>query len=131
MATSIKVRFTLTGMNIDPDEISQAIGLAPTKTWRRGEQRASSALCWEHDGWTLSTSEEVTLDLETEVQKLLQYLKGHTKQINRASKQLKLEAEIGCSIYIEDDQAPRIHLNRETLKAVNELGADIDIDIYC
>ena len=66
MATSLKVRFTLTGMNFDPDNISRLIGLTPTKTWRRGDRRAGSALSWEHDGWMLSKSEKTSLDLNDE-----------------------------------------------------------------
>jgi hypothetical protein len=80
-ATSIKARLILTGMNVDPDEISRVIGLTPTKTWRRGEQRARSDLRWEHDGWMLSTSEQASLDLEAEIQKLL----GNIRTTSRKS----------------------------------------------
>jgi Domain of unknown function (DUF4279) len=131
MAASIKARFTLTGMNVNPDEISRVIGLTPTKTWRSGEERANSDLRWEHDGWMLSTSEQASLDLAAEIQKLLESIRTRTKEINRARNQFKLDAEIGCSVYIEDHQAPVVHFDREILKAASELGADIDIDIYC
>ncbi len=131
MATSIKVRFSLTGRDFDPDEVTRMVGVTPTKTWRRGEQRAGSDLEWEHDGWLLSIPEETSLDVAPQIAKLLGLLRDHVKSISLARETFKLDAEVGVSIYLENSEPPSAHFALDTLKTLCELHADVDIDIYC
>lgn len=129
MSTSILSSFTLTGIDFDPEDATRRIGLEPTKTWRRGDQVQKTLIRRKHSGWQWSLPSEESLDLGRQVASLLERLAPYAAAITEVREELDLDAEISCAIYIEG-QAPGVHFDRSTLALADQLGAEIDIDIY-
>jgi hypothetical protein len=120
--------FVLTGRGFDPNDVTNRVGLAPSKTWRAGEQRGESLLRWEHDGWCLSTACEETIDLGAQIHGLLSRLSPLADLFVGVIDEFNLDAEIACELNLQD-QSPSILLSPELLKNVLALRAGIDIDL--
>jgi len=129
MSTKITVHFTLTG-RFNPDNVSEKLGISPTKTWRLGEPIQKTLLSYKHDGWCLSSDEVDTLDLDEQFTKIWNIIQPYNSTIVDICDELNLHAEIACAVDVEDDQYPVLHFKRESIKRISELNAEIDIDIY-
>jgi hypothetical protein len=70
-----------------------------------------------------------TLDLGKQLSGLLAQLAPFLPKIREIKRQLDLDAEISCAVYIEE-QAPVLHLDRNVVEMANQLEAEIDIDVY-
>lgn len=82
----------------------------------------------KHSGWEWSTGRENALHLGEQIARLLDSLGPYLSRIGEARQIFDLEAEISCAVYIEG-QAPSIHLDLGALKLINQLEAEIDLDI--
>ena len=103
--------------------------MEPTGTWKTGDRVQGTQILRKHSGWVWSTPREESIDLGEQVAALLERLGPFLSRINEVREELGLEAEISCAIYIEG-QTPAVHSDRSVLKLINQLEAEIDLDIY-
>lgn len=133
MKTQIMVAFTLIGNGIDPDVVTQELGIKPSETGRKGERRINDPKCLlvhKCDFWSISKGYKDSLDLGSEVKLLLEEIMPYSKIIRNLCKKMNLFAEIECDVKkADDDSYPSIHFGVNTLNQIAELGAEIDIDI--
>jgi hypothetical protein len=128
MLPEIQTEFCLTGLKILPEEITNSLGVSPTRTWLVGDSIEGTLIQRKHNGWSLSTNLKRNLDLGESLQPLLQILLPKSKTINYMCTQYSLDAEISCAIYITDE-TPIINLDKNIIAQVADLSAEIDIDI--
>jgi len=129
MGTTIKVYFTLTG-RFEPTSVTGKIGIKPDKTWRFDEPIQNTTSRYKHDGWQLSTDEIESLDLSEQLSIIENRIRPFLQQIIDTCKEFKIDAEISCSIDVDDDQYPTLHFERDAIKLISKLNAEIDIDMY-
>ena len=129
MGTRIMVSYALTG-TFDPDAVTRFSGISPTKIWRYGDPISNTALTRKHDGWILSTAEKASHDLNERVQEMLSQLHHHADKLRDICRTLELDAEIACVVYVDEEQVPALHLDREIIRQVADLDAEVDIDLY-
>jgi len=127
--TSILSSITLTGGDFDPDEVTDALGIEPTKTWRIGDPIQNTLLKRKHNGWSVATSREESLDLGKQIRDLLRRLEPTFSSIATLRDRVDLNVEVSCAIYIYGE-TPSMHLDRETLSMIERLDAEIDFDLY-
>src|SRR5436309_2728655 len=81
MTTTIATTVRIFG-EFDPDELSRALSLPPTRTWRKGDTRAGAPLLhYDEDGWSLTVGPRATLHLDEELAELLTVLRPHARQL--------------------------------------------------
>jgi len=124
----ILVHFTLTGTGFEPDEVTTATGLSPDKVWRVGDVIGGSRRTYEHNGWRLASGTGDTLDVGEQLEALLGRLEPARSGLERFM--TTEHAEIGCVVYAHES-VPEMHFSREALRRVADLGAGIDVDLYC
>ena len=129
MATSILSSVTLTGASFDPEQVTDALGIEPTKTWRIGEPIQNTLLKRKHNGWSVATPRQESLDLGKQLRDLLRELEPKFSSIAALRERFGFDVEVSCAIYI-NGETPSMHLDRETLSMVERLGAEIDFDLY-
>lgn len=137
MSNEISVAFTLTGFDFDPEEITKLLKISPTTTWRLGDLIGKSILRCKHNGWRLNSELENSLDSELEnsidldnhIKYLLNKLQPSWQTLVEICYQY--DAEISCVIYSCEAQGPAIHFDKEIIRCVAELNAEIDVDYYC
>lgn len=129
MGSSVACHFTVTGHEFDPDAFTRSVGLAPTDTWREGDRVGVSEIRRHHTGWRCSVPRRSSLDLSEPLRELLEEILLHSKAIRAECDRLGLEAEVSCVVFV-GSPAPAAHFDTDTLNAVRELGASIDLDLY-
>jgi Domain of unknown function (DUF4279) len=129
MNNEISVSFTLTGLDLDPEQITKLLKISPTNTWRLGDLIGKSILRCKHNGWRLNSELENSADLENHIEYLLKTLQQSWQTLVEICSQY--DAEISCVIYSYEAQGPAIHFDKEIIQCVAELNAEIDVDYYC
>lgn len=126
----ISVAFTLTDFDCDPKEITERVGITPTKTWIIGDFiNKKKTMQYEYNGWKVHSKLEKNADLETHIISVLEQLKPAWKSLVKISQ--SYYTEISCAIYIySDTERPGIHLSKQIIQKIAELNAEIDVDIY-
>lgn len=127
--TSIKCYFEVIGDGFNPDLLTEAMGIEPTKTWRVGDTTRRSGRPYKHDGWSIRSEEVASLDLREVVLPVLRRLLPVAGVLSEYCDRLNLEAVLSCAVYVEDDQMPALSLDSETIRMLSALGASLDIDI--
>ncbi len=136
MFYKIELDLILDGFDIDPTQISKILLLSPTQVWLKGESIQKTALKRKSNGWVLSSRLEKSAELEDHINALFSKIKPVL--LNFHNLPLSTEKELSCAIYIyheknnsaEEHRTPSIHLEREHVEILNQLGAEFDLDLY-
>lgn len=121
MRNEISVEFILTGLELNPEEITNLLKISPTSTWKLGDLIGKSILGHEHNGWSLKSNLENSVDLEEHIIYVLQKLQPSWQKLVDICYQY--DAEISCVIYSYEAQAPAIHFDKDIIGRVAELNA--------
>lgn len=128
MKNRILVHFTLTGTSFEPEEVTAATGLSPDQAWRVGDPIGSSRRSYEHNGWRIASGIGDTLDVGEQLEALLARLEPVRAGLEKFM--ATEHGEIGCVVYAHES-VPEMHFGRDALRRVADLGAAIDVDLYC
>ncbi|HXT35599.1 MAG TPA: DUF4279 domain-containing protein, partial [Chloroflexota bacterium] len=94
--TSIKCYFEVFGYGYDPTVLTHALGIEPTETWRIGDRTRKSGRPYKHDGWSLSSEEVASLDLQEVVLPILTRVYPVASILVDSCTRLKLEPILSC-----------------------------------
>jgi hypothetical protein len=130
MSTTITAYLTLTGHGVDPAEITRALGITPDKIWREGESIQRTLLKSKDDAWSIQVKREGALAAGDVVHALLERTKPFAPKVRELAIRLNLSVEIACDIATDTQPVPVLHFDQEILSTLNELGAELDIDLY-
>lgn len=115
------------------EEISKAIGLAPTKIYVRGQKKNPkySALAKEN-GWLFRPSDDSSLSFEDQFRILLEIIEDKTNILEVFSKKYYFEISCGVFIYFDNEEStPSIHIDSEQHKILSDHNVAFDVDLYC
>ena len=129
MKSEVTVSFTLTAVDLDPDEVTLMLRQQPTKAWRVGDAIHPNALVrYQQSGWRLASELPSSSTLEDHVRAVLDRL----APVSVAAMELgnRYDAEVTCVMRIFGADRPPLHLPKDLVKRVAELNADVDIDLY-
>ncbi len=129
MELKISAALTLTGFDCDPEEITKILGILPTKTWIVGDLIGRTILHRKENAWVLKSQLQKNADLESHIKDVLARLQPSWQKVVELCS--KYDSEISCVIYSVESQGEAIHFDKEILKSVFELNAEIDVDYYC
>jgi len=123
--------FVLTGYGLDPARLTQALSIQPARTWHEGEYIQRTLLRRKKDGWLLSTGPMESMDVQEVALPLLTTLRPLAQTLLALAVELGVEADISYTIMVEEGESiPAIHFDRAMLEIVNQLHAEIDVDLY-
>ncbi|MDL2276678.1 DUF4279 domain-containing protein [Breznakia sp. OttesenSCG-928-G09] len=127
--TNILTSFSITG-DIVPDEVTNILGLNPTKIVNKGEFRIGKLASWE-----LFVDYTDTIELDTQLKKLI----INTGLINKVNELTSLQETSDVIIRlnvcinintINPKEKPVIWIDPKISNFVGALGVSIDIDTY-
>jgi hypothetical protein len=128
MASEISASFTLTGIELDPAEISAKVGITPTASWMKGDLiDPRGVIRYQENGWSIQSTLDKYASLEDHVKSVLEQLQPSWSSLVEVSAQNY--AEIDCVIYTRG-QAPEMHLDKDILRQISQLNAELDLDLY-
>ena len=123
----IRVQLNFAGFAREPDELTALVGIVPSKVWRIGESIDKSKRTYKSNGWRISAEPPPT-EVEAGVDALFTKVASCWEALRLLS--IDCRVELSIVIYV-GQQVPAIHLRPDQLDRLAELGASIDIDLYC
>lgn len=130
MATKTKINFSVFSKTLNPDEISNLIGLKGDELNYKGEQILKSKLNYKYHIWNVTTGEQKIDDLEKSTVRFLEKIYSAREKIQALYEKNEIEIELQYILYISGSELPSFHIGSDLQKMINELRAEIDIDIY-
>ena len=133
LKTSMKnvgeVLFILSGDNLDPNQITQFLGIEPTST----SQIRTPSL--KKNSWKLSSGEMEAdiIDIYDMSSVVTARLHQYADKITEIKSRLSLQAVLQVVLWISTDDkipTPAIGFESEVIAFLNKVGASIDIDTY-
>ena len=133
--TVASAMLVILGYDLDPNEVTQALGLMPSQAWRKGENHKrtrpdGTVEVWDTvhpwGGWKLWATEELRqLPLKSQIEYWLQVLNEHSVEIKRLKEQGN-EIIVDCFIATK---SYLIYLPSEFQAQFSELGVDLEISV--
>ena len=129
MESKIRVTYTLTGEGLQPDAVTNAVTVTPSRSWSKGERRIpESPLLHNHGGWQISSGLTESAELAEHVSVVLGKLRPSWESFCEFGK--SYDAELSCVIKSYGGDRPVIGFSKRVIAELNELDAEIDIDLY-
>jgi Domain of unknown function (DUF4279) len=119
------------GDDLDPDEISQILGVRPTaagtkgsvrKTLRSGKQVIAKSGYWHHEA-----KSESPADLDKQLFELIGAFKADKRTLRGLVKRYHGNLFTGLFLKLSNGG---IHISAKTLTVLGSLGFSLDVDIY-
>ncbi|WP_439500117.1 DUF4279 domain-containing protein [Bosea sp. (in: a-proteobacteria)] len=123
----ISLRFR--GDTLDPDAVSAALQVSPTRARRKGETfhtPSGTAILARTGLWSVRVEREAPGDLDEKISTLLAGLSGDLavwKQLCEV-----LQGDIFCGVFLTEESG--VMLKPETMLAIGQRGLTLDLDIY-
>jgi hypothetical protein len=129
MIPTIRCEFRVMG-NFDPDIITQATGVVPTKIYRVGDPVSTRAsLKHTVNSWIIRSGATPTWNLADVLAPLVDGIKPQRDILNTLKAEFDFESEFSCVVEVRGE-TPGCVLSSATLADIASFGADLDIDIY-
>jgi len=124
----IIVEYYITGIQLSPNEITDILGIIPSRKWMAGDAIHGTIMTRKEHGWCLSSCKNND-DIKDQIASLLKILTPKIKVISDICRRYSLESEFSCTISVVNNDYPAIHLANNTISAMCQLGAAVDVDI--
>ena len=128
------VYFALKGDRFDPADVTTRLGVAPTRTWRKGDPTPYGNRQFQYSGWELSTAKGTEpLDIDRLVTEIVGQLHDRTGAIVAVKEQFGLESVLEIVLYVDvNEQAftPALGHDLRTIDFLYHTRTITDVDIY-
>lgn len=127
--TNVKVEFSIFGDQFDPNIITNTLLINPTRAWLKGDPIRRD-LVRKETCWGIATDYEESLDINDQIDKVKALIQDQKDQVVKLIEQNNLECKFEVVINIENNLKPAMYLNKDIIKFIYDLGAEIDFDPY-
>lgn len=127
MSIKAYVRIRMRSKLLEAREISERVGLQPTRSWAAGSRRGTSSIIELDNGWQLDSTLPPTSPIEEHLALLLQKTKAVASKIADLSDSGSAEVEVLCDIYAQ--AVPSLYVEKDIILAVANLHACLDFDV--
>jgi hypothetical protein len=129
-STNVMVTFNMYGDYLDPQVITDKLGIQPHEYWIKGEDIPGKSISRKKSCWRVSTGYQESLDINDQIDRIMEIFQGKSDKLNELMSALDLEILLSVVINIENNQKPAMYFNRQTIAFINQIKAEIDIDLY-
>lgn len=116
----------LYGDDLDPTEVTRALGCAPTQSWRKGDEK-SAGYFRRTGGWCLETTKQQPGDLDAHIREILDSTSPDLGVW--ASLTERFRVDIFCSLFMSESNEG-LGVEPELLRALGERGISLSLDVY-
>ena len=124
---AIKVSIGVYGLIRSPQEIAALLGLAPTRTWVKGERIQESLLFHKSNRWILDGPSDPSRPFIDQVEALLDQVTPLAGKFSELPDDL--EVLVYCVVY-DYDRKTDLSLSRTAIRTAARIGAQISIVYY-
>jgi hypothetical protein len=123
----LRTQFSLRGTGLVPSNITETLGVQPSRVWRAGHRTSPRRNPPTVDGWVLQVGPHVALDFRDQIDELLEQLRPIAAKVRALRDMHDLTIQVNCVAYIAD-VVPALYFTPEQLRVIQELDATIDVD---
>lgn len=128
LVASAYAYFKVTALDLPLSEITQLMGVEPTKSWQRGQPGEYNP-SRPDSGWCLHSSlPKTNTDMLAHIESVLALLAPHHQAVQQLATQF--DKYLTCVGYYDELTSPGLHLSRETVSLLASLGLAVDADLY-
>lgn len=128
--TNVRVDFRIMGENYHPEEITHILNIEPVQFWCMGDNIRNTGNKRKYTGWIFSTGYDETLDINTQLSKVIKILTPKVKLLLDLKKKYKLDYSFDIISVIEKGDVPATYLESKTIHFISNIGAMVDFDTY-
>ncbi len=122
--------FILRGKGLNPQEVTDSLGVNPSKSFKRGDWRTETER-WTRNFWSLTSQDKIQSDdLSTHIEWLLNQFEQVNNKLIEILKRDGVESEISC-FWIFPTEHEELEISSELLSRIASLGVNLNFDIYC
>jgi hypothetical protein len=125
--TDIIASFVVRGFPGSPAAITDHVGLRPTTTWQIGDRVGPTIQLRRDAGWVIDSGLPKNASFPDHAQAIIDKVITHSDKINTLCDVSKFLLFV---MYIRDGDRPLMYLPPSIVKAVSELEAEIEFDLY-
>ena len=122
----ITVTLRIFGDDLDPDEITQLLRVAPTKARRRGDLN-KKGIPDKIGSWRLASEDPRQTPLETQIEHLLSTVTDDLSVWSNLSHRFQID--LFCGLFLDKDNRGEA-LSAGTMHELGKRGIDLILDIY-
>lgn len=130
-STTVRVEFVAVGDEFDPADITKGLGIFPDECWRKGDVIHDWAIPKPDTAWCIVTGDEESLDVSVQVDAVLKRIESRKETLLCLRKRLKIEFLFLAVVKVSDGQTPALCFNTRFIHFMNDIGAELHIDLYC
>lgn len=128
MRARVSAEYGLSDFDVDPDEITAYLGLAPTRAWRVGQQVSRPpALPARTSGWGIETPEDRETGTEVHLARLLGQLEPAWDRLVELGRRYAAGINLVAYVY---DEVPALYVSEEVVRRAAELNVSLGVDLY-
>lgn len=130
--TNIKVDFRVLGDEFEPKNITNKLLILPSFQWKKGERYTvrKKQFIKKYSCWGITTGYEESYDISIQILKIIDILSDKKRDLIELKKKYKLDYRIDAIINIENGETPGVYLDQNIIRFSNDIGADLDFDMY-
>jgi len=122
--------FILRGKELDPQEVTDRLGITPWRSFRRGDMRTEKRQ-WPHGFWALTSDGHIhSTDLSMHLEWLVKQLEPTIQNVQDIVRNNEIDVEISC-LWIFPENHNGLVLSSYLLRKIADLGVELSFDIYC
>ena len=132
MNCNIKLRLAVFGDTFDLNELTNLVNLKPTNTYLKGDiiEGYTKVVKRKESSWSYSIKPLETLYFSEYANELLEKFEEKVLLIREFSRNNDLMVKLFIVLEMSEDQTPAFYMDRRFLKFVNDLNAEMDVDMY-
>ena len=123
----IHVALEVRSLEVDPSEITERVGLQPSRSWRRGDDKGTRT--HRDNGWVLTTTPRPAWDFADPMAELLGWIEPSRKGIRDLIGSRPVSVRLSLVGYLGTD-APAIYLENGLIERIARLGLDLNVDLH-
>lgn len=128
--TTVMTEFSIIGEVFTAEDISSRLEIAPSEFYTKGDKIKNRDIVRKESAWSISTGYEESVDINIQLNKLISVLKNKKNELLELKRSHDLFYKFFIVIKIEQNQTPAIYLDIDTISFVNDIGAELDFDLY-
>jgi Domain of unknown function (DUF4279) len=129
ISNRIYATLILRGKELDPQVVTDQLGIKPSKSFKRGDKRTEQKK-WHHGFWGLTSDEVIqSTDLADHIEWLMNQIEPVRQNLLKIMNEKDINAEISCLLILSTDH-DELYLKPEILYKISSLGLQLNLDIY-
>jgi hypothetical protein len=130
--TKLKIDFRIIGDDFNPKEVTEMIQIKPDSMWKKGEKYYKGKIECErsYSDWLITSEYRESLDVDELMKEIIQRIQDKKVMIKECKRKFELDYVFEVIVHIEDAQTPSLFFDSSIIKFINEIEAEIDVDLY-